>query len=358
MKHVASIQRRWKIPLPSWLTEQRGVTGLETAIILIAFVVVASVFAFTVLSTGIFSAERGKETIYAGLKEARSSIQLKGSVIANGVTDKLLSDADSAWTALTNVTATADSTDKKEGDASADIAIGASFTTGLAAYENLSQTVSLTSTDSIQLWVKSSVDTDAGDLELVLDDSAGCASSLENIDLPALAANTWKLATVGISDNSDMSAIACVGLNVATNNGSQTVNLDYIFGRGQATSLVLTLANALEGDPVDVTPPSDSDGDKLADSGSTHKLLVSYIDKDQRVNDIYWTRSFIGTNDEDNLLEQGEKVELTIDLEGLAQATPLVKDVDFSIELRPEEGGAMVIERTMPSNIDTVMNLN
>ena len=48
-----------------WRTmrDQRGVTGLETAIILIAFVVVASVFAFTVLSTGIFSAERGKETV-------------------------------------------------------------------------------------------------------------------------------------------------------------------------------------------------------------------------------------------------------------------------------------------------------
>ena len=35
---------------------QRGITGLETAIILIAFVVVASVFAYTVLSAGIFSA--------------------------------------------------------------------------------------------------------------------------------------------------------------------------------------------------------------------------------------------------------------------------------------------------------------
>jgi flagellin FlaB len=47
---------------------QRGITGLETAIILIAFVVVASVFAFTVLSTGIFSSERSKETVFAGLQ--------------------------------------------------------------------------------------------------------------------------------------------------------------------------------------------------------------------------------------------------------------------------------------------------
>ena len=73
------------------LRRQRRVTELETAIILIAFLVVASVFAFTVLSTGIFSAERGKETIHAGLMGARSSLELKGSVVAEGVTNKVLS---------------------------------------------------------------------------------------------------------------------------------------------------------------------------------------------------------------------------------------------------------------------------
>lgn len=63
-------------------TKQRGITGLETAIILIAFVVVASVFAFTVLSTGVFSAERAKETIFAGLQQTKSSLRPSGSVIA------------------------------------------------------------------------------------------------------------------------------------------------------------------------------------------------------------------------------------------------------------------------------------
>ncbi|HXF51570.1 MAG TPA: archaellin/type IV pilin N-terminal domain-containing protein [Dehalococcoidia bacterium] len=63
--------------------EERGITGLETAIILIAFVVVAAVFAFVVLSTGLFSSERGKETIYAGLQKTRGNLELRGSVIAN-----------------------------------------------------------------------------------------------------------------------------------------------------------------------------------------------------------------------------------------------------------------------------------
>lgn len=64
------------------LREERGITGLETAIVLIAFVVVAAVFSFVVLSTGLFSAERGKETVYAGLAKTRGSMELTGGVIA------------------------------------------------------------------------------------------------------------------------------------------------------------------------------------------------------------------------------------------------------------------------------------
>ena len=62
-------------------SEQRGMTGLETAIILIAFVTVAAVFGYAVLSAGLFSAERGKETIYAGLAQAKANMELSGSVI-------------------------------------------------------------------------------------------------------------------------------------------------------------------------------------------------------------------------------------------------------------------------------------
>ena len=59
---------------------EEGITGLETAIILIAFVIVASVFAFVVLSTGLFSAERGKETVFAGLEKARGNLEVRGAL--------------------------------------------------------------------------------------------------------------------------------------------------------------------------------------------------------------------------------------------------------------------------------------
>ena len=67
--------------LPNIWKSQRGITGLETAIVLIAFVVVSSVFAFAALSTGMFSSDKARETITEGLAQTRASIQLKGSVI-------------------------------------------------------------------------------------------------------------------------------------------------------------------------------------------------------------------------------------------------------------------------------------
>ena len=68
--------------------EEEGITGLETAIILIAFVVVATVFAFVVLTTGVFSSERGKETVFAGLNKARGSMEIRGGIVvtATGAT--------------------------------------------------------------------------------------------------------------------------------------------------------------------------------------------------------------------------------------------------------------------------------
>ena len=66
--------------------DQRGITGLETAIVLIAFVVVSSVFAFAALSTSLFSSDKAKETIQAGLSETRGSMELKGSVILTAST--------------------------------------------------------------------------------------------------------------------------------------------------------------------------------------------------------------------------------------------------------------------------------
>jgi archaeal flagellin FlaB len=66
---------------------RKGITGLETAIILIAFVVVAAVFAYTTLSAGLFSSGKAGEAVYSSLQDVQGSLNVRGDVI--GVRDTL-----------------------------------------------------------------------------------------------------------------------------------------------------------------------------------------------------------------------------------------------------------------------------
>ena len=77
----------------SLIRDQRGITGLETTIVLIAFVVVASVFAFAVLSTGLLSSEKSKETVLGGLAETSSTVSIRGDIIADNNTAKTFVDS-------------------------------------------------------------------------------------------------------------------------------------------------------------------------------------------------------------------------------------------------------------------------
>lgn len=61
---------------------QKGITGLETAIILIAFVVVAAVFAYTAISAGLFATQKSQEAVYSGLQETQSTMEVRGEVVA------------------------------------------------------------------------------------------------------------------------------------------------------------------------------------------------------------------------------------------------------------------------------------
>ncbi|MEM4306528.1 MAG: archaellin/type IV pilin N-terminal domain-containing protein [Candidatus Caldarchaeum sp.] len=62
--------------------QNKGLTGLETAIILIAFVIVASAFSFAVLNLGLFTTQKTGEVMQAGLEETLSSIETAGAVVA------------------------------------------------------------------------------------------------------------------------------------------------------------------------------------------------------------------------------------------------------------------------------------
>ena len=59
---------------------EEGFTGLEAAIVLIAFVVVAAVFSYVVLGAGFFTTQKAQETIYRGVEQSTTNVQLVGNV--------------------------------------------------------------------------------------------------------------------------------------------------------------------------------------------------------------------------------------------------------------------------------------
>jgi flagellin FlaB len=182
--------------------DENGQTALETAIILIAFVVVASVFAFAILSSGSKSTEKGQSAINAGLAGVESSMSVKGAMIAEG------------------------------------------------------------------------------------------------------------------------------------NAGGTAVD-----------SVVFTLALVAGGDPVDMTDSS----------AGKNTVVIGYRDGAQREAELDWTVAWIGDNDADALLEEGELAEVTVVLSALT--TPLPASTEFTVEIKPPKGAVIALTRTTPAAIEAVMEL-
>jgi flagellin FlaB len=68
-----------------------GFTGLEAAIVLIAFVVVAAVFSYVVLGAGFFTTQKAQETVYKGVEQSTANIQMIGNLygLSNNTADKI-----------------------------------------------------------------------------------------------------------------------------------------------------------------------------------------------------------------------------------------------------------------------------
>ncbi len=62
--------------------KKKGIVGIEAAIVLIAFVIVAAALAFVVLNMGMFTTQKSKEVISRGLEESTSALQVAGTITA------------------------------------------------------------------------------------------------------------------------------------------------------------------------------------------------------------------------------------------------------------------------------------
>lgn len=196
MKGIFSIFRK----------DEKAFTGLESAIVLTAFVVVAAVFSYVVLGAGFTTSDTAKKTIDEGVKQTTSSVELAGDVIAKGTT--------------------------------------------------------------------------------------GAKPSVDNI----------------------------------------TVTLQLTAGQS----------------PVDI-----------GTNNASGLMIVSYTDNSTYVPDVTWTQKFIGASDGDNVLEQHEKVELTITVPAsmLKGTKTQVVNREFRLEVKPSVGAIVPITRVTPPQIDNVMNL-
>ena len=66
------------------MNTEEGFTGLEAAIVLIAFVVVAAVFSYVVLGAGFFTTQKAQEVVYTSVDQASSSVEILGQVYGFG----------------------------------------------------------------------------------------------------------------------------------------------------------------------------------------------------------------------------------------------------------------------------------
>ncbi len=62
------------------LKNEDAFTGLEAAIVLIAFIVVAAVFSYVMLGAGFFATQEAQRTVHTGSQQASSSLEIIGNI--------------------------------------------------------------------------------------------------------------------------------------------------------------------------------------------------------------------------------------------------------------------------------------
>ncbi|KKG10374.1 archaellin/type IV pilin N-terminal domain-containing protein [Methanosarcina sp. 2.H.A.1B.4] len=63
------------------IKNEKGFTGLEAAIVLVAFVVVAAVFSYVMLGAGFYTTQKSQEVVHTSVQQASSSLAPSGDII-------------------------------------------------------------------------------------------------------------------------------------------------------------------------------------------------------------------------------------------------------------------------------------
>ena len=136
--------------------------------------------------------------------------------------------AEVAWTAGANATVTADTSFKKEGNASAKIVVAVGAGAGeILAYEDISS-IDISQTNRVEFDMYSSIALTAGQIQIHLSETAAIASAEETIDIPAMDAATWYRHSIALENPPDDTAIISVGIYQVSDVGACTFYVDNI----------------------------------------------------------------------------------------------------------------------------------
>ena len=124
-------------------------------------------------------------------------------------------------------TVSVDTEIKKQGSQSCKFVIAAGASAGDIATDSITST-DISGYDYIEMWIRSTVATSSGNLKLLLDNTASCASPIETLSVPALSADTWTFVRMQLSNPETDTAIISVGLEYDSDLGACTVWLDDI----------------------------------------------------------------------------------------------------------------------------------
>ena len=124
-------------------------------------------------------------------------------------------------------TVSVDTNDKRKGTGANKFVIAAGASAGDIATDSISST-NISKYDYLECWVKSTVATSAGNLKILLDDTASCATPIETLSVPALSADTWTYVRIALANPETDTAIISVGLEYDSDLGACTVWLDDI----------------------------------------------------------------------------------------------------------------------------------
>ena len=126
-----------------------------------------------------------------------------------------------------DITASTDTKQRRQGAQSCKFVIAAGASAGDIATDSITST-DISGYDYIEFWARSTVAASAGNLKILLDDTASCASPLETLSVPALSADTWTFCRVALANPETDTAIISVGLEYDADIGATTVWLDDI----------------------------------------------------------------------------------------------------------------------------------